>query len=98
MPRYVPLLKKTMPACAPGVTGGVSSAPTIAAWPRGSQTTRSSQMIGAAPQVVAPLGHRGAGGLRPAVDDHARRLALGVGVARRANSECRRRRLDQALS
>src|SRR5262252_3890644 len=28
-----------MPECAPGVTGGVSSAPTIAAWPRGSQTT-----------------------------------------------------------
>ena len=39
MPRYVSLLKKTMPATDPGFTGGVSSAPTIASCPRGSHTT-----------------------------------------------------------
>ncbi len=39
MPRYPALSKNTTPASEPGSTGGVSSAPTTAAWPRGSQTT-----------------------------------------------------------
>ena len=37
-------------------------------------------MIVARAQVIATLGHGGAGGLRPAVDHDARRLALGVRV------------------
>ena len=39
IPRAPVLLKKRTPAAEPGSTGGVSSAPTTASCPRGSQTT-----------------------------------------------------------
>ena len=79
MPRPPALLKKTTPAADPGSTGGVSSAPTIASWPRGSQTTawrNRSWCLRRTP----PLRHRPAVGLRPALDHHPRGLALRVRV------------------
>ena len=41
---------------------------------------RAAKMVEPRAQIVAPLGHRGAGGLRPSVDHDARRLAFGVRV------------------
>ena len=40
----------------------------------------AAQMVVVRAQIVAPLRHRRAGRLRPAVDDDARRLAFGVRV------------------
>ena len=55
------------------------------------------QMIVVRAQVIAPLGHRRAAGLRPAVDDDARRLAFGVRVDD-ANRRGKGRRVAQGCA